>query len=88
MDAWETVERLAASARLEKPPRIDVTERVMQSLRARRPQRQRLPDTPLLGFSAISFASAVIVGLFAVQAWLSMHDPMVHLFDTVAMVMK
>jgi hypothetical protein len=88
MDAWKTVERLAAAARTETPPRIDVTERVMKTLRAREPERQRLLDTPLFGFSAISFASAVIVGLFAVQAWLSMHDPMVQLFDTVAMVMK
>ncbi len=88
MDAMETVERLAASARRENPPRIDVSEKVIQSLRARETDRENLFSGPLFKFSAVSFVSALIVGAFALQAWMSMHDPMVQMFDTVAMVMK
>ena len=89
MDAMETVERLAATARRENPPRIDVSEKVIQSLRTQEADREEsLFSAPLFRFSAVSFASALIVGAFALESWLSMHDPMVQLFDTVAMVMK
>jgi hypothetical protein len=89
MDAMQTLERLAERARRENPPHIDVSQKVIQSLRTRDAGREEGPFSgPLFRFSAISFASALIVGAFALESWLSMHDPMVHLFDTVAMVMK
>lgn len=89
MDGMHNLESLAEAARRETPPPIDVSERVIRSLRAReqRPQ-ESLFSGPLFKFGAISFASAVVVGAVALDSWLTLHDPMVRLFDTVAMVMK
>jgi len=89
MDAMHTLERLAERARRDTPPRIDVSERVIRSLRTRDSREEEsILSGPLFKFSAVSFASAVIVGAVALQSWLNLHDPMVHMFDAVAMVMK
>jgi len=89
MDGMHNLESLAEAARRESPPRIDVSERVIRSLGTREPHPEESPFSgPLFKFGAISFASAVVVGAVALDSWLTMHDPMVRLFDTVAMVMK
>lgn len=88
MDAMERVERLAASAQREICPGIDVSERVLRSLRARQSEQAAPHFGTLARFSAVSFVAAFVLGAWAVHAWLAMHDPMVRLFDTVAMVMR
>jgi hypothetical protein len=89
MDGMKTLERLAAAARREPPPRIDVSEKVLVSLRAHEEAEElsRYPAT-LVKFSAASFAAAILLGVFALDAWFTLHDPLARLFDTVAMGMK
>ncbi len=79
MEGLKSLEKLASAARRNPPPRIDVTDRVLRSLRTREEDAESPLNTPLLGFSAVSFASALIVAVLALQSWLSVHDPMVAL---------
>jgi len=88
MDAMETWEKLAAAARRERPPGIDVSGKVLRSLRAHEAERENHFSGTLARFSAVSCAAAVVLGAVALHAWLTMHDPMIRLFETVAMVMK
>ena len=76
MDGLKAFEQLASAARKETPPQVDVTKRVLQSLRSRDHSRAGSMDKPLLVFSAVSFASAVIVAIVAAQAWFSLSDPL------------
>jgi len=88
MDAMEAVVKLAAAARRESPPGIDVSGKVLRSLQAYQAEKGNLYPATLARFSAVSFAAALILGTVALNEWLTLHDPMVQLFDTVAMVMK
>ena len=87
-DGMKRFEELAAAARREQAPGVDVTDRVLQSLRERDLSPGHAMEKPLLMFSAVSFASAVIVAIIAAQTWFSGHDPLVDMIGSLAMVMK
>jgi hypothetical protein len=86
MNRWEHFETLAARARDETGPRIDVTARVMDQLRRR--AVAPAADWPLRLFSALSAAAAATVLVLAVQSWMVAVDPLNGLFDTLTMVMQ
>jgi hypothetical protein len=84
---WRTFEDLASQARREAAPRIDVTAHVLQTVRAR-PQRATRIDAPLLLFAGAALAAALLLTLFAMPAWDSMHDPLVYQLRSLTQVMK
>jgi hypothetical protein len=86
MNRWEHFETLAALARDETGPRIDVTVGVLDDLRRRavRP----VADWPLCLFSGLSALAAVMVLAMAIQSWTAAVDPLSGLFDTLTMVMQ
>jgi hypothetical protein len=84
MNHWEQFEALAARARDESGPHIDVTARVMDELRRR--AATPVVDWPLRLFSALSAAAAVTVAVLAIQACTV--DPLSGLFATFTMVMQ
>jgi hypothetical protein len=75
-----TFERLAEAARRDRAPKIDVAGQVVNTVEAlRRPAigASWLADSSLLAFAGLSLAAAVLVGVLALPAWESVHDPLV-----------
>lgn len=74
-------ERLAAAARRECPPKIDVARQVVATVESLRRQPSVyggwMADSPLLAFAGLSLAAAVLVGMLALPAWESVQDPLV-----------
>ena len=73
MSEFNRFERLAAAARRERAPRVDVTGQVMATVASfdRRPAIYAglLADSPLLAFAGLSLAAAILVGMLAYPAW-------------------
>ena len=75
--------RLAAAARQEPPPAIDVGPAV---LRAIEPAQFREPiDRPFLICSGLAAVVAAAAAVVVVQVW-SVVDPVVYLFDSLTLV--
>lgn len=74
----EQFERWVAAARGERPPRVDVAERVRVTVN-RLAHRPRLvwQDSPLLMFAGASLVAAALVAAVALPAWESVQDPLV-----------
>ena len=74
-------ERLAAAARRECPPKIDVARQVVATVESWRQHPSVygtwMADSPLLAFAGLSLAAAVLVGMLALPAWESVQDPLV-----------
>ena len=66
---------LAARARMERPPAVDVTERVMARLREQGLENGTA-DTPFTWFAAMSAAAAILMVCFATSAWETCTDPL------------
>ncbi len=88
MDELVTFEKMASRARQEAPPQVDVTRQVIHSLRSREDALDNPMEKPLMVFSLVSFTSAVIVALFALDGWLSLSDPLGQTIHSLAMVMQ
>ncbi len=84
---WQAFEDLASKARGEVAPRIDVAGQVVQSVCAKSRRASRI-DAPLLLFATAALAAAVLLTMFALPAWDSMHDPLVFQFKPLSLVMK
>lgn len=84
---WTEFERLAAKARGQVAPRIDVTWRVLAAIHGRR-QRSPAWDWPMVAFASGALAVATLVALLAYPAWTSLDDPMVTLFRPLSMVFE
>lgn len=83
-DKLEQFAGWAAAARGERPPRIDVAERVRASVNrlTYRPAvfalpRMALQDSPLLMFAGASLVAAALVAVVALPAWEAVQDPLV-----------
>lgn len=67
----ELIDRLAAAARREQPPAVEVAARVLNAIAS--PQRR---DDPIFLWLALgSAATAVACALFALPAWQDWLDP-------------
>jgi hypothetical protein len=83
---WKQFEALAARAREETGPRLDVTARVLRDLR-HAPAVPR-SNLPLWVISGASLAAASIILVLSVQCWQSWTDPWSGLFDALTLVMQ
>ena len=72
----EQFARLAAVARSEQPPRIDVAEQVRATV-DRLAYRPAWQESPLLMFAGASLVAAALVAAVALPAWESVQDPLV-----------
>jgi hypothetical protein len=86
MNNWERFEALAARAREETGPRVEITARVLRDIRRAPPER--IAEFSLWAFSGLSLAAASIVAVLAIQSWTTLSDPLSGLFDTLTMVMQ
>jgi len=76
----EQFARMAAAARAEQPPRIDVAERVRATVDrlAHGPTIYAAwQQSPLLVFAGASLVAAALVAAVALPAWESVQDPLV-----------
>lgn len=67
---------LAAKARGEMPPRVDVADRVLAILTTEKYQRQSVPEKPLMWMAAFSSVAAVVTVLFAIIIYNKWTDPL------------
>jgi hypothetical protein len=89
MDMLQRFEQLAAAARREAPPAIDVTARVMARIRRQvRPEARRADNITLAVMAVVSVLAASIVAVVAMDAWSAMIDPMSSLFQPLSVVMQ
>jgi hypothetical protein len=79
MNEEERIRRLAGRARMETPPAVDVTDRVMAILHAEA-SRQTPVSRPLAWVAAVSFGLAIPAGLLGIWVWNSLTDPLVMAF--------
>jgi hypothetical protein len=86
MTELERFARLAAKARGEQSPAVDVTDRVLRDIRQR--VRQESLNPPWLVFSGLSLLAASIVAVLAIESWAVLADPLSGLFDSLTMVMQ
>jgi len=82
----ERFERLAAKARREPIPPVDVSDRVLQSIRPG--VRRSEPEAPLWIMSGVSVAAALVVLAVAVGSGAVAPDPMSEMFQPLTMVMQ
>ncbi len=71
------LEKLAARARQEKTPAVDVSQQVLYRLSQREASRSR----PLLIFAIASFATALVVIALSFSLFETMTDPLWTLFQ-------
>lgn len=87
MTNFETKMRiLAATARCEKPPQIDVTDKVIAILTTERYQHQRVLDRPLIWLATLSSAAAVAVVLFTIILYNIWTDPLMEISQAISWV--
>ncbi len=85
MNDLEKLALLAARARREAVPHVDVSACVLARLR--RGDEPSLPGWPLLAVSGLSAVAASIVLFVAVQGWFALGDPLASLLSPLTMVM-
>jgi len=76
MDDLQSFEKLAAAARRDAPPMVDVTAGVKRAIHGEQPPSS---DRVLYVFSALSAVAAVIVALMTVTMYRQTTDPLVGL---------
>ena len=76
-DPLKMVEKLAARAREQKPPSVDVADGVIQRIR----QGEEPGFNPLMVFAAGSLASAAGVAVFSASLLYTITDPLWSLFE-------
>ena len=90
MDEIKALKEFAARSADVAPPAVDVSERVLSTIRQR--QRQRVgfsfAQRSLLMAAAASLLVAVTLGLFAQQALAELQDPMVSLFTPLVVTLQ
>jgi len=79
MNEIERIRKLAVRARMEKPPEVDVTDRVMMVLRAEAAS-QAQTVRPLAWVAGVSFALAIPAALVGLWVWTTLTDPLVIAF--------
>ncbi len=86
MDEIELIKSLDRAAQRKPLPRIDVADRVAQSVRYRFPQP--LGDRGLIVAAVVASMAAAAAILAAVQIWSAIQDPMGGLFHPLVTVMQ
>ncbi|MHC4115935.1 MAG: hypothetical protein ACYSWO_00360 [Planctomycetota bacterium] len=79
-------EELAARARSESPPVVDVAGRVIAILAAERERVDRASDRPLMWLAAFSSAVAVPAAVAAIAVYNAWADPLLEISRAIAWV--
>ena len=79
-------EIMAARARSESPPAVDVSRRVIAILTAERVSLDRAPDRPLMWLAAFSSAVAVPAVVMAIVVYNSWASPLFEISRAIAWV--
>jgi hypothetical protein len=79
MTEWERFQRLAALARRDSAPRVEVAGRVLRTIRAM--DAPQTVDLPMLIFSGVSLVAASIGVLLAMQAWSPLSESLSGMFQ-------
>ncbi len=82
-DPLQKLDRLAAAARREQAPEVDVSWRVGVKIANR---GVRAPSRPLIYVMAASVATAVVVGLLAVPILNVLNNPLVAMAQSVSTI--
>jgi hypothetical protein len=86
MNEFSRFEQLAAQARAERVPPIDVTVPVLRNIRSA--VAEHSINGPLAVVSGFSLLAASIMAAVAAQMWSELVDPLSVLFDSLMMVMQ
>jgi len=86
MNEIDILRKLAAAARPDAPPDVDVAGRVLRTVRGPAPAPQT--DRALWVLAAVSSVAAAVVAAVAAQSYLAWQDPLQALFGPAGMVMR
>ena len=81
-------EILAARARGETLPRVDVAGRVIAILTAEEDRLDRITERPLMWVAVLSSAAAVPAGVLAIVAYYTWVNPLFEISQAIAWVMQ
>ena len=84
MNEWESFRRLAARARRDRPPRLDVTARVLGTIHGG--EELRAERLSMLVLSGLSLVAASVVVALVIDAWLPLTDPLAGLFPWITVL--
>jgi hypothetical protein len=87
MNKIEEFELLAAQARHEHAPAINVVGHVLSEVRARS-YVSLTPTRPLAIFTGLSLSAAALVVLLALPAWESECNPLAAMFEPIARLLQ
>ncbi len=87
MNKIEQFELLAAQARHERAPTINVVGNVLGEVRARS-YVSFAPTRPLAIFTGLSLSAAALVFLLALPAWESECNPLAAMFEPIARLLQ
>jgi len=85
MNRMEHFAQLAARARQESVPPLDIAPRVLATLEQAEPLAA---STPMIAFAGLSLLAASVLVTWAVNALLSLSDPLGSLFYPLAVVLR
>ena len=81
-------EMLAARARSEIPPRVDVSGRVLAFLATEQNRFERISERPLMWVAVFSSALAASVMAIAVISYFFQTNPLAEISETISWVMQ
>ena len=79
---------LAARARSETPPRVDVAGRVIAILTAEQDRLDRMTERPLMWLAVLSSAAAIPAAVLAIVAYYTWVDPLFEISQAIAWVIQ
>ena len=88
MRTEDRFEILAARARGETPPCVDVSGRVIAILAAEQDRLDRLTERPLMWLAVLSSAAAVPATVLAIVAYYTWVDPLFEISQAIAWVVQ
>ncbi len=80
MDEKQIMKKLVRRARMEIPPQVDISNRVMTILRSREKQKS-MAEIPLAWVAVLSAAIAVTVVLIAITSWQHWANPLLEILS-------
>jgi hypothetical protein len=79
MDEIERLKQFGLLTTATSVPNVDVTTRVLRSIRERRESRWSESVRPLMTVLAASWMSVLVTGYFVQQVWMQVQDPLTSL---------
>jgi hypothetical protein len=86
MNAEQRLKELAAAARSETAPRVDVAHDVIRTLRGMQGRGVLISPKPMMWVAAFSSAAAVVIAAFALVAWYAGGEPLTELSQAISWV--